>query len=150
MSDDPSSPTPAARPAVQEDIPSDSGGSAVDSGTVTHDPVLSSVDVDDDDDDVRGFQWTGSPLSREYRGDFPTSPSHDEPSAPLPTSLPVGRAKLTTAPSRPPKTVRDKAKTQYKPNRPPSIPAQAWETFTTEQQIAYWDDIFNQAEQAQL
>ena len=64
--------------------------------------------------------------------------------------LPVGRAKLTTAPSRQPKKVRDKAKKQYKPTRPPSIPAQAWDTFTVDQQIAYWDDILNQAEQAQM
>ena len=51
-------------PAVQEKIPSDSGGSEVESGTVAHDPIISSVDVDDDDDGDGVFQWTGSPLSR--------------------------------------------------------------------------------------
>ena len=64
MSDDPPSPTTAEHPAVQEDTPSDSGGSAVESGTVAHDPIISSVDVEDDDGGV--FQWAGSPLSRRY------------------------------------------------------------------------------------
>ena len=60
MSDDQPSPTTAEHSAVQEDTPSDSGGSEVESGTVPHDPIIGSVDVDDDDDDM--FQRAGPPL----------------------------------------------------------------------------------------
>ena len=54
MSDDQPSPTTAEHTTVQEDIPSERGGSEVESGTVAHDPIISSVDVDDDDDDDDG------------------------------------------------------------------------------------------------
>lgn len=50
---------------------------------------------------------------------------------------------------RPPKKVRDKAKTRSQYNRPHAIPTHVWEKFTCAEQAAYWDDVFAQTTQAQ-